>query len=44
MKNLVSTNEYGLFADSNGVAKIDSLTVADAFNKDHRNVIRGIPK
>ena len=42
MKNLVPTNEYSLFADSNGVAKIDSLTVAAAFNKDHRNVIRDI--
>ena len=31
-----------MYADSNGVAKVDSLVVADAFNKDHRNVIRDI--
>ena len=42
MRNLVAKNEYGMYADSNGVAKVDSLVVADAFNKDHRNVIRDI--
>ena len=42
MKDLVPRNEFGVFADAKGVAKIDSLTVADAFQKDHRNVIRDI--
>jgi Rha family phage regulatory protein len=41
-KALVPRNEFGMFADSNGVARVDSLTVADAFGKDHRNVIRDI--
>ena len=42
MKNLVAKNEFGMYADNNGVARVDSLAVADAFNKDHRNVIRDI--
>ena len=41
-KTLVPKNEYGLFADNSGVAKVDSLSVAEAFDKDHRNVIRDI--
>jgi Rha family phage regulatory protein len=41
-KALVPKNEFGMFADSKGVAKVDSLTVAEAFSKDHRNVIRDI--
>lgn len=41
-KTLVPKNEFGMFADGNGVAKVDSLTVAEAFDKDHRNVIRAI--
>lgn len=41
-KTLVPKNEFGMFADSKGVAKVDSLTVAEAFDKDHRNVIRDI--
>lgn len=42
MKNLVAKNEFGMYADNNGVARVDSLAVADAFNKAHRNVIRDI--
>ena len=42
MKNLVAKNKFGMYADNNGVARVDSLAVADAFNKDHRNVIRDI--
>ena len=42
MKNLVPTNEFGLFADSKGVAKLGSTTVADIFNKRHDNVVRDI--
>ncbi len=42
MKTMVPKNEFGLFADNKGVAKVDSLAVADAFGKDHRNVIRDI--
>ena len=42
MKYLVAKNEFGMYADNNGVARVDSLAVADAFNKDHRNVIRDI--
>ncbi|MBP3783490.1 MAG: Rha family transcriptional regulator [Butyrivibrio sp.] len=39
---LVPKNKFGLFADKCGVAKVDSLTIAEAFEKDHRNVIRDI--
>ena len=42
MKEMVPKNELGIYADGKGVAKVDSLTVADVFNKDHRNVIRDI--
>lgn len=29
MKNLVAKNEFGMYADNNGVARVDSLAVAD---------------
>ena len=41
-KNLVAKNKYGLFADCKGIARIDSLTVANIFNKRHDNVVRDI--
>ena len=42
MKNLVSKNELGIFADGNGVVKADSLVVAKVFEKRHDNVVRDI--
>ncbi|SCX83969.1 Rha family transcriptional regulator [Butyrivibrio sp. INlla14] len=42
MKDLVPRNQYGLFADKNGVARIDSMTVAEIFEKRHDNVVRDI--
>ena len=42
MKNLISKNEPGIYADGNGVARIDSMTVAEIFDKRHDNVIRDI--
>lgn len=42
MKTMVPKNEFGLFADSKGVPRIDSMTVAEIFGKRHDNVIRDI--
>lgn len=41
-KNLVAKNEYGMYADNKGIARVDSLTVAEVFDKRHDNVIRDI--
>lgn len=42
MKELVPKDSYGIFADSNDTARVDSLFVAKFFNKDHRNVLADI--
>ena len=42
MKNLISKNELGIYGDAKGVVRVDSLAVAEAFEKDHRNVLRDI--
>ena len=42
MKNMVPKNQFGLFADTKGVAMIDSVTVAEIFGKRHDNVVRDI--
>ncbi len=44
MKNLISKNELGIYADGNGVARVDSLAVAEMFEKLHANVVRDIRK
>ena len=44
MKELIPKNEYGIFADTKDVARVDSLFVADAFEKRHDHVIRDIRK
>ncbi len=41
-KILVAKNELGIYGDSDGTARVDSLAVAAVFEKDHRNVIRDI--
>lgn len=42
MKELVPKDSYGIFADSNDTARVDSLFVAKFFNKDHNHVLRDI--
>ena len=42
MKELVPKDSYGIFADSNDTARVDSLFVAKFFNKGHRNVLADI--
>lgn len=42
MKEIVPKDSYGIFADSNDTARVDSLFVAKFFNKDHNHVLRDI--
>lgn len=42
MKTLIPMDEFGMFADKNGSAKVDSLYVAKMFQKRHDNVLRDI--
>lgn len=42
MKDLVPRDEYGMFADCKGIARVDSMTVAEIFGKRHDNVVRDI--
>lgn len=44
MKELISMNEYGFMADKNGVARVDSRNIAEAFGKEHYNVLRDIER
>ena len=44
MKDLIPEDEYGVFADPKGVARVDSLFVAAAFEKGHRHVLRDIAR
>ena len=44
MKELIPKNEYGIFADMKDVARVDSLFVADCFEKQHKHVLRDIEK
>lgn len=43
-KELISKNEYGLFANSDGTVMISSLDVARIFEKLHKNIVRDIDK
>ncbi|MDE6708343.1 MAG: Rha family transcriptional regulator [Oscillospiraceae bacterium] len=42
MKELIPKDEFGMFADSKNIARVDSLFVARVFEKRHDNVIRDI--
>lgn len=42
MKELIPKDEYGIFADTHDTARVDSLYVADIFEKNHRDVLRAI--
>lgn len=44
MKELIPKDEYGVFADTKDTARVDSLFVAEFFEKDHKNVLRDIEK
>lgn len=44
MKNLIPEDDYGVFADQKGVARVDSLFVAATFEKGHRHVLRDITR
>ena len=42
MKELIPKDEYGIFADTHDTARVDSLYMADFFEKTHRDVLRAI--
>lgn len=44
MKELIPKDEYGIFADRKDTARVDSLYVAEFFEKEHKNVLRDIAK
>jgi|GEM_PF-6347238 len=44
MKELIPKDKYGIFADRKDTARVDSLYVAERFEKEHKNVLRDIAK
>ena len=42
MKELIPKDEDGMFADMKDIARVDSLYVAEAFEKEHKTVLRNI--
>ena len=42
MRELIPRDEYGVFADIHDIARVDSLFVAQAFDKRHDNVLKDI--
>ncbi|WKY46099.1 Rha family transcriptional regulator [Eubacteriaceae bacterium ES2] len=44
MKELIPKDEYGIFADTHDIARVDSLYVAEFFEKNHKEVLRDIRK
>lgn len=44
MKELIPKDEYGVFADAYDTARVDSLFVAEFFEKQHFHVLRDIAK
>lgn len=42
MKELIPKDNYGVFADSHDIARVDSLYVAKYFEKEHKNVLADI--
>jgi len=42
MKALIPMDEHGMFSDSFDVARVDSRFVAEAFEKEHKTVLRNI--
>ncbi len=44
MRELIPKDQYGVFADTNDTVRVDSLFVAEFFEKRHDHVIRDIRK
>ncbi len=44
MKELIPMNDCGLFCDGRDTARLDSRFVAEAFEKEHKHVLRDIAK
>ena len=44
MKELIPKDNYGVFADTNDIARADSIFVAKCFEKEHKNVLADIRK
>lgn len=42
MKELVPKDNYGIFADSNDTARVDSVFVAKVFGREHKTVLKAI--
>lgn len=42
MKELIPRDDFGVFADNKDTARVDSLYVAQAFEKEHKNVLHDI--
>ena len=42
MRELIPRDEYGMFVDKYDTARVDSLFVAEFFEKDHNKVLRDI--
>lgn len=44
MRELIPKDEYGVFVDTKDIARVDSLYVAEVFEKNHKEVLRDIRK
>lgn len=44
MKVLIPKDKYGVFADANDTAWVDSLFVAQYFDKEHFHILRDIER
>jgi len=44
MREMIPKNQYGVFADTKDTARVDSLFVAEFFEKMHKNVLQDIEK
>ena len=44
MRELIPKDEYGVFADTKDTARVDSLFVAEFFEKQHKHVLRDIAR
>ena len=44
MRELIPKDKYGVFADTNDTARVDSLFVAEFFEKQHKHVLRDIAR
>ena len=42
MRELIPKDKYGVFADTKDTARVDSLFVAEFFEKEHKNGMRDI--